>query len=92
MKLCYRGVSYDRNPLIVETTTGKISGKYRGTEWRLRKLKSPVMLQPRTKLIYRGVKYNKLDTVATSTRRTESEKSPTFTNQEQASYLRMNHT
>ncbi|MCU0534327.1 MAG: DUF4278 domain-containing protein [Hydrococcus sp. Prado102] len=36
MKLTYRGVSYEYNPVVVETTTGQVGGKYRGLDWRFR--------------------------------------------------------
>ena len=35
MKLCYRGVSYDYEPLVMETTVVKAGGKYRGQDWLL---------------------------------------------------------
>ncbi|PSF37735.1 hypothetical protein C7H19_09310 [Aphanothece hegewaldii CCALA 016] len=58
MKLTYRGVSYDYNPPVVETTDGNIGGKYRGLDWRFRNLKKPFVIQPIVKLTYRGVPYN----------------------------------
>lgn len=65
MKLTYRGVSYDYNPPVVETTDGNIGGKYRGLDWRFRNLKKPFVLQPTVKLTYRGVAYNNADSVET---------------------------
>jgi hypothetical protein len=69
MKLTYRGVSYDYNPPVVETTDGNIGGKYRGLDWRFRNLKKPFVLQPPVNLTYRGVAYNN----TASTPVTESE-------------------
>lgn len=60
MKLTYRGVSYDYNPPVVETTDGKVGGKYRGLDWRFRNLKKPFVIQPTVNLTYRGVAYNKV--------------------------------
>lgn len=65
MKLTYRGVSYDYNPPVVETTDGKVGGKYRSLDWRFRNLKKPFVLQPTVNLTYRGVAYNKAGTVET---------------------------
>lgn len=63
MKLTYRGVSYDYNPPVVETTNGNIGGKYRGLDWRFRNLKKPFTLQPPVNLTYRGVAYNNVGSV-----------------------------
>ncbi|MGK7877284.1 MAG: DUF4278 domain-containing protein [Xenococcaceae cyanobacterium] len=90
MKLRYRGTSYDYEPLAVETTTGEIGGKYRSRDWRFRNLKKPPVLQPIANLTYRGVKYSKPGTIATST--VEPEKTPTVSIQEKARSLMMNHT
>jgi hypothetical protein len=59
MKLTYRGVSYEYNPIVVETTTGEVAGKYRGLDWRFRNLEKPPILVPTNNLTYRGVTYNK---------------------------------
>jgi Domain of unknown function (DUF4278) len=59
MKLSYRGVSYEYNPPVVETTQGKVGGKYRGQDWRFRNLKKPPILQPTKNLVYRGVAYQR---------------------------------
>jgi hypothetical protein len=75
MKLCYRGVSYDDQPLVVETTVGEVGGKYRGQDWRCRNLKKPPVLRPTVNLTYRGVKYNKPGTITTKT--VETKKIPT---------------
>ncbi len=64
MKLIYRGVSYDYNPPVVEAATSSAVGKYRGLDWRFRNLEKPPILQPRANLTYRGVTYNRSNTVA----------------------------
>jgi hypothetical protein len=55
MKLSYRGISYEYTPLTFETTEGKVGGKYRGIEWRLRKPKNFNALQLSPRLKYRRV-------------------------------------
>lgn len=67
MKLTYRGVSYDYNPPVVETTDGNIGGKYRGLDWRFRNLKKPFVVQPPVNLTYRGVSYNNVNVPVTET-------------------------
>jgi hypothetical protein len=57
MKLTYRGVSYEYQPIAMETEAGKMGGKYRGRDWRFRNLKKPPVLMPSADLTYRGVKY-----------------------------------
>jgi hypothetical protein len=68
MKLTYRGVSYEYEPIAVATETGKFGGKYRGRDWRFRNLKKPPILMPVGDLTYRGVKYSRTsDGMATVT-------------------------
>ena len=57
MKLNYRGVSYEYNPPVIETSEAKVGGKYRGLDWRFRNLKKSPVLQPSANLTYRGVAY-----------------------------------
>ncbi|AFZ42991.1 hypothetical protein PCC7418_0772 [Halothece sp. PCC 7418] len=57
MKLTYRGVQYDNNTPVIETTEGQVAGKYRGLDWRFHGLKKQLHLQPRANLTYRGVTY-----------------------------------
>lgn len=54
--LCYRGVQYLPTTHLYETIPGKVIGKYRGAEVRLRHLKS-IVSQPSFNLIYRGAPY-----------------------------------
>ncbi|HHP7243694.1 MAG TPA: DUF4278 domain-containing protein [Elainellaceae cyanobacterium] len=57
MKLCYRGVSYERGLPCLEFADGAISGKYRGVEWRSRQLLTSLVLHSVQALTYRGVAY-----------------------------------
>lgn len=41
MKLCYRGIPYEKPILSLEITEGEILGKYRGASWQARHLKAP---------------------------------------------------
>jgi hypothetical protein len=60
MKLTYRGVSYEHEPVILETLpTEEVTGKYRGRDWRFRNLQKPPVMMPVNGLKYRGVSYNK---------------------------------
>ena len=43
MKLCYRGVPYEKPILSLEITDGEIVGKYRGVSWQARHLKEPCL-------------------------------------------------
>ena len=73
MKLSYRGVQYDYNPPVVETTEDVVGGKYRGLDWRFRNMKKPPVLQPRVNLTYRGVRYqNGVTPVTNGTERTNT--------------------
>ncbi|ARV59524.1 hypothetical protein BZZ01_13595 [Nostocales cyanobacterium HT-58-2] len=58
MKLTYRGVDYEHNPLIVEATDSEISGKYRGgTTWKRNYPRHIPQPQSTAELKYRGVSY-----------------------------------
>jgi hypothetical protein len=57
MKLTYRGVDYERNPLAVEMTPGEIGGKYRGASWQRYYPRHIPVPQPVAELKYRGVSY-----------------------------------
>jgi hypothetical protein len=63
MKLTYRGVSYDYNPVSIETTEAEVAGKYRSRDWRFRNLKKPPVLVPTANLTYRGVAYHQQETI-----------------------------
>jgi hypothetical protein len=72
MKLTYRGVSYEYNPLVIETVATKVGGKYRGLDWRFHNLKKPPVLQPPANLTYRGVAYANRPTATTKPESTEA--------------------
>ncbi len=57
MKLTYRGVQYEINTPVVETTESNVTGKYRGLDWRFRNPTKQLYLKPRANLTYRGVTY-----------------------------------
>jgi len=57
MKLTYRGVQYETNTPVVETTESQVVGKYRGLDWRFHGLNQQLHLQPRANLTYRGITY-----------------------------------
>lgn len=68
MKLIYRGINYEYNPLV-ETGESKLGGKFRGLDWRFHNIKKPLLLQPPVNLTYRGVSYaNRLTATPESTK------------------------
>lgn len=58
MKITYRGVEYDYNPPVVETTATSEVGTYRGVDIRFRTVKKAPVQQPSLDLVYRGVAYH----------------------------------
>ena len=88
MKLSYRGVQYDYNPPVVETTEGLVGGKYRGLDWRFRNMKKPPVLQPRVDLTYRGVRYQ--NGVAPATNSAQPTETPALSTQDKARSLMLN--
>ena len=82
MKITYRGISYEYNPLVINTVEGKVGGKFRGLDWRFHNLKKPPLLQPPVNLTYRGVTYANRPTA------TNSSTEPTI--QEKARWLMLN--
>lgn len=90
MKLTYRGVSYEYNPVVVETTTDKVGGKDRSRDWRFRNLKKPPILTPTLNLKYRGVAYNNPGTVDGMI--VPSQKAPVISTQEKARLLMVENT
>ncbi|MDJ1183621.1 DUF4278 domain-containing protein [Roseofilum casamattae] len=58
MKLCYRGLSYEYNPPIVEMGKEHVGGTYRGLEWRFREVRKAPVLQTNLDLKYRGIPYH----------------------------------
>ncbi|MGH8002211.1 MAG: DUF4278 domain-containing protein [Brasilonema sp.] len=57
MKLTYRGVSYEHNPLTLESSADEISGKYRGATWKHNYPRHIPQTQVTAELQYRGVSY-----------------------------------
>ena len=57
MKLTYRGLAYEYNPIPVKVNPGETVGKYRGVTWRRYELKSVPTSQSFAQLKYRGVPY-----------------------------------
>jgi hypothetical protein len=88
MKLSYRGVEYDYNPPVVETTEDVVGGKYRGLDWRFRNMKKPPMLQPRVNLTYRGVRYR--NGVSPTTHSAQPAQAPVLSTQDKARSLMLN--
>ncbi|ACK70474.1 conserved hypothetical protein [Gloeothece citriformis PCC 7424] len=91
MKLTYRGISYNYNPVTVETSEGTTGGKYRGLDWRFRNLKKSPILQPRVNLTYRGVTYNKGGTEVAELPQV-TEVTPKLSTQDKARTLMVHHT
>ena len=59
MKLKYRGVAYNYDPINIAMVKGKVGGKYRGVTWQQ---KIPLVVrvdEPSVELKYRGVTYRK---------------------------------
>lgn len=63
MKLTYRGISYDYNPVDVEVSASESVGKYRGLDVRFRNPKKALVLNTNLDLKYRGVAYQPTQTV-----------------------------
>jgi hypothetical protein len=58
MKLMYRGVEYDHNPVAVESTLSPLQGCYRGAKYQI-PLLSQNSIVPTAKILqYRGVTYS----------------------------------
>ncbi|HAX79106.1 MAG TPA: hypothetical protein DCY88_25590 [Cyanobacteria bacterium UBA11372] len=57
MKLSYRGVNYELNPVYIEVNESEICGKYRGLPIRMTSLSREYIPQSIPKLTYRGNSY-----------------------------------
>ncbi len=57
MKLTYRGVEYDYNPPVLETTLSETTGQYRGQTSHYAYVRHLPIPQPAERLTYRGVAY-----------------------------------
>ncbi len=58
MKLTYRGISYESNPVPTPNKTLELTGQYRGVHWRLNNTLTHPMEAPPAQLMYRGVTYS----------------------------------
>lgn len=58
MKLTYRGISYESNPVPTPNQTLELTGQYRGVQWRLSNTLTHPMEEPAAELMYRGVPYS----------------------------------
>ena len=59
MKLKYRGVFYNYNPIEIAVLKGKVKGKYRGAPWPEKIPQIAKTAEPSIDLKYRGVAYRK---------------------------------
>lgn len=57
MKLCYRGVSYDYTPPMLEVSESEILGQYRGRSLKFSYVKHVPFPQPKADLAFRGALY-----------------------------------
>ncbi len=57
MKLSYRGVNYELNPVFIEVNESEIVGKYRGLPIRMTSVYRETIPQSIRKLTYRGNNY-----------------------------------
>ncbi|MGB5596962.1 MAG: DUF4278 domain-containing protein [Crocosphaera sp.] len=57
MKLSFRGISYNHDPVILETTNTEVEGTYRGLHWK----NSPYTQSSHSRCLksmtYRGIHY-----------------------------------
>ena len=58
MKLFYRGISYEPKSYVVDTTMGKVVGKYRGANLYSHCHHKVSVQRNSSRLTYRGVSYN----------------------------------
>lgn len=93
MKLTYRGVSYEYNPPVVETSATETVGKYRGLDWRFRNPQKVPVLQSNLELKYRGVAYHtNPQAAATPTQVAEPVKTPVLSVSDRARSLMLHHS
>ena len=97
MKLTYRGVEYNYNPVNIETingvANGKITGKYRGLDWRFRNGSKNLTLLPTKNLTYRGVAYNKGEVISNHIEVIDSPNTvPIFSTEQKARFLMFSRT
>ncbi len=64
MKLIYRGVAYQYSPPQLRLTETELALKYRGANWRSRKLIDMLVPQLAFQLKYRGISYSTAQSLA----------------------------
>lgn len=57
MKLSFRGIHYDYEPIILEPSDQAIEGTYRGVHWKNRPYEKPRHRRGIKEMIYRGIHY-----------------------------------
>lgn len=98
MKLTYRGVSYEYNPPLIETSEVEVVGKYRGLDWRFRNPTKVPVMQSNLDLKYRGVAYSTNDrteqvsSTPTEVKNGELVQTPVFSIQDRARSLMLKHS
>ncbi|MGL5196633.1 MAG: DUF4278 domain-containing protein [Chroococcales cyanobacterium] len=58
MKLTYRGISYQSNPVPTPNNPQEMTGQYRGVHWRLNNALTHPMEEPPAELMYRSATYS----------------------------------
>ena len=56
MKLSYRGINYEYNPIMIEPTEMFVNGKYRGNRSNVSLFNQVSFKRPLTNMIYRGAR------------------------------------
>jgi hypothetical protein len=67
MNLCYRGISYESEPLSLEVSESNIIGTYRGQQYRRCYPRHIPKLKPKPRLQYRGLAYQTCPLIQTET-------------------------
>ncbi|MEA5470627.1 DUF4278 domain-containing protein [Spirulina sp. 06S082] len=67
MNLCYRGVSYESEPLSLEVSESNIIGTYRGQQYHRCYPRHVPKLKPKPRLQYRGLVYQTCPLIQTET-------------------------
>lgn len=69
MRLTYRGISYEGQPLSLEVTEGEVGGVYRGQTWRHQYPQHLPELKPNAPVLqYRGIRYRSHQTLLEGSR------------------------
>jgi len=59
MRFQFRGVHYDSQPATLDVTEAEVGGLYRGSPWKVHRLKQPLQRAGGKEMTYRGVTYHK---------------------------------